>query len=438
MNMSRKTVVILLILLASFSAGTFRLRQKEEIPEDEPERVYYLTAYESPEDLLAIQVANSSGTLTIVHHSGIWFTDTDMEGIEPDEKAAEALFEKAARIRVGGPVEGADPQDAQFGLTDPSCTILVEDVKEGGIRFLAGAPTPDGKARYVCADGGREVFTLSADYEEAFQGDIRQYLDLSVLSGLDVTQMSSLTVSDEQGIRFRFEETGSGRITGMKYYSLTDPVRLPAAAAVLREQVLEPLQAMRGETALRAGSAKEEKDSLTVSVEDEAGKEHVFLVGEAEGGIVPVTAASKGITYLVPGEELAWLNGDLASLLGGKLLSLNAGELEEIRLMSAGESTVYEITGSGSQRIVTENGKEIAFSDFTSRVLDPLNRIPIRMTEDKDTATGEEVLRCTILSGKEEGETELVFYEVQDRTCLICVNGKEAFLCDRSSIRPLA
>ena len=55
MNVSRKTLVVLLILFVVFTAGTILVKRsgEKEAPEA-PEVAYYLTAYESAEDVLAV------------------------------------------------------------------------------------------------------------------------------------------------------------------------------------------------------------------------------------------------------------------------------------------------------------------------------------------------------------------------------------------------
>ena len=76
-------------------------------------------------------------------------------------------------------------------------------------------------------------------------------------------------------------------------------------------------------------------------------------------------------------------------------------------------------------------------AEFSARILDSLNRITIQGIKEKGKTDNGEVLRCTILTGKGEEKTELVFDEVSDRKCRVSVNQTEAFECDRSSLQPL-
>ena len=124
MNVSRKTLAVLLILFVVFTAGTILVRRsgEKEAPEA-PEVAYYLTAYESAEDVLAVVVENETGELTIIHNNGTWFTDTSLPGIEPDPDAVSELFSAVSRIRMNGRVDGADALDPQFGLVSPAATI---------------------------------------------------------------------------------------------------------------------------------------------------------------------------------------------------------------------------------------------------------------------------------------------------------------------------
>ncbi|MBO7709766.1 MAG: DUF4340 domain-containing protein [Lachnospiraceae bacterium] len=439
MNVSRKTLAVLLILFVVFTAGTIWVRhsEKKEAPQA-PEVAYYLTAFDSAEDVLAVVVENGTGSLTIVHSGDAWFTDTSLPGIEPDHDAVTELFSAVSRIRMNGRVEGANASDPQFGLTSPAATIFVEDQSENGVQFLVGDLTPDGKAYYVCASGGSEVFTLNAGYGQAFLGDVTQYLDLGVLAGTDPAKLTRILVSDAEGIRFSLKATGTGNVTGMKYYSLEQPVVIPLAAALFRENILSPMEEMRAETVSASPDPVSEEDAVKVlTLESEDGSTGTYLIRETTEGLMAVTDAGTGAVYMVPQEQLSWMDADAARLLGGKLLSLNAGETDQIVLEADGKRVVYDLSGSGQNLRVRADGLDVDNADFYAKILDSLNRITIQGIQEKDRTVGGEVLRCTILTGKGEEKTELVFDEVSDRKCHVSVNQTEAFECDRSSLQPL-
>ena len=439
MNVSRKTLVVLLILFVVFTAGTILVKRsgEKEAPEA-PEVAYYLTAYESAEDVLAVVVENETGNLTIIHSNGTWFTDTSLPGIEPDPDAVSELFSAVSRIRMNGRVDGADASDPQFGLVSPAATIFVEDQSENGIHFLVGNRTPDQKAFYVCASGGTEVFTLSESYAQPFLGDVTQYLDLKVLTGMDPAKLTQIGVSDAAGVRFSLKATGTGNVTGMKYYSLQQPVRIPLGASLFRENILSPMEQMRAVSVLAPPETVTEKEAVKVlTLESEDGSTETFLIGETAEGLTGVTDTQTGVVYLVPPEQLSWMDADAVRLLGGKLLSLNAGETEQIVLEADGNRIVYDLSGSGQNLSVKANGQEMDNAEFSAHILDSLNRITIQGIEKEGMTDNGEVLRCTILTGKGEEKTELVFDEVSDRKCRVSVNQTEAFECDRSSLQPL-
>ena len=77
MTGKRKTDLVLLGITFLFLAGTYLLyKSMPREPAQEPARVYYLTACEDPSQLLAVQVSNASGTLTMVHDRDMYITDT--------------------------------------------------------------------------------------------------------------------------------------------------------------------------------------------------------------------------------------------------------------------------------------------------------------------------------------------------------------------------
>ena len=420
MMKQRKTNLLLLGLLILFSAGTLavKLTEHKETAQDAPERAYYLTAYDNPEDLLAVQVTNETGTLTIVHHEDTWFTDTPFPGVEPDEEAVAQLFETASRIRVSSPIEGAKPEDEQFGLTAPAAKILVEDLNGGGISFLVGNLTPDGSAFYVCAAGGSEVCTLPAGTGDRFLGDICGYLDLRVFGDIDPGEVTKISVSDPDGAGYELTAAGKGEITGTRYYSLTSPVRIPVALSGIRD-IFSALEQVRAAEVLEGQPVKEKDLLYELSLTQENKDPQVYRIGYAKDRTLCIENTSAGLTNLV--DELpAFLAYDAAAVLGGKLLSLNAADVLSVGLSAGGETVTYDFETEG-----TDAG-----------LMEDLNRIPVAMT-DNSAGASQEALRCIIKTKREEEELELVFFERGNRQYGVSVNGICAFECARSALQPL-
>ena len=422
MRKTGKTNLLLCLFLVLFSAGTLALKltenREKEKEEDTSRKVYYLTAYDGPEDLQAVQVGNDSGTLTVVHVEDDWITDTELPGTNADEEACERLFETAARIRVSRPIEGAVPEDEQFGLTVPSANVFVQDKGEQGIRFLIGRETPDGSGYYVCASGGKEVCTIPGNLCEAFLGDVQKYLDLRVFADIEPSRITKLSVSDPEGKRFELAAAGKGQITGERYYSLSWPVRIPVPLSEIRE-MFESIKAVRKSDVLEGMHVTEEELLYELSITQEGEDERSWRIGYMPGRRLCIEDESAGQTCQI-GELPAWLAFDAAGILGGSLLSLNASDVMKVTLEADGKTAAYDFSGK----------------DADPGVIDELNQIPI-VINTHDFGNGKETLRCSIKTNREEEELELVFYEAGDRQAEISVNGRSIFLCNASYLKPL-
>ena len=419
MKRKNRTDLILLACVILFSAGTLWLARPGEKETDPAaqKKAYYLTAYETPEDLLAVQITNETGKLTIVHHENMYITDTDLPGIEPDEETVSELFLAASRIRVGDPLEGADPKDGQFGLTEPASDIFVEDLEEKGIRFLIGNRTPDQSACYVCVPGGEEVYTLPAGISDLFLGDVSRYLDLRVFGDIDPASVTQIAVSDQKGQRFEISASGEGQITGAKYYSLTYPAAMPVALSRIREMFFASIEQLRAVSVSDGIPVGKELCELSLKTEAE---EKIYRIGYTKDGQSGIWDTSSGFVSLVS-ELPEWLFYDAGGVLGGNLLSLNAANIAQITLEAGGKTAQYVFAADKAHPQLIGN----------------LNRIPIAVTDGGSTANGKEILRCLISMRTQEQDLELVFYETGDRQCEISVNGKHLFTCAVSSLQPL-
>ena len=441
MSERRKTAALLLALTLVFSAGTVLLmpgRGKEEAAEKK--KVYYLTGYENADQVLAVQVENESGMLTMVRMDGGYITDTDMTGIGPDEERVSDLFARVCQIRVSQPLEGADAADEQFGLKTPAAQILVQDVQEGGISFLIGERTPDSLSRYVAAEGGSEVYTISADYDDIFLCDIRRYLDLRVFAGVDFSKVTDITLKDESGVRYALQQTGVSEVTGALYYNLKEPACLPLALSLMQEHLLTPMQELRAVRAAAEGGdeAHGDKEVLTeqkketgesaataekraeLIIKSAQGGSLVYEIAWEEKGPVLVRDSARHLTFMLE-DTPAWLGADAADLLGGNLLTVQSSALDEVTLEMDGKTARF-----GSD-------EEEAWTQLT----EDLNRIPIQINKNGDEPAGAPVLRCALSLKREEEKRELAFFEGEERTCLVSVNGKCAFTCPLTSVQAL-
>ena len=422
MTGKRKTDLVLLGLTFLFLAGTYLLyKSMPREQAQEPERVYYLTACEDPSQLLAVQVSNASGTLTMVHDRDMYITDTSMPGIRADEAAVQELFEAVYRLRAGDPIEGADPKDSQFGLTSPAATVLIENTDESGIQFLVGNLTPDGQSYYICTAGGGEVYTLPARMREFFLEDIRRYLDLRVFDGIDASYVTGICVLDEVGVRYELEAEGSSDVTGARYFTLTQPAVLPVPLSAMNSGIFASLEETEALDVQSAADGMDEAGSRTEAVIRLAGGEELrYRAGQDEDGSWWIWDLSNERILKV--EQLPdWMKADAAGILGGKLLSLDAAAVSQIDLT----------TEEGSTGFTPDE------ADSWTRLLEKLDHITIEALQNGRTDTGEEVLRCTIHRKGGRADTKLVFLKTENRKCIICVNTRAAFTCALSSVDPI-
>ena len=435
MRVTRNKLLALTAALVLCVGATLALKYVglEAETAEEQAQTYYLSAYASVDELMAVSIENASGEVVLIHFGDQNYAMPE-NGLAPAGEAITALFNRTFQLPLKGFLDGASASDPQFGLTEPSAVVTLQDVHDGGLVFYLGNATPEGDGCYACLSGDQRVFVMDRDYAEGFLVDVSAYYDMTLVAAEALTAVELWRGGESV---FALEQKAAVTAGGTAQYVLTEPFRLPVGREQAENALLDPLKTLAGIRMVGSGLADEAcgitAESPRVFLRYTDGSSDCLKVGsETEQGTL-VTAEHSSMTFLVPSTALAFVRAEAAEIVGSTLLQLNINQLSGVTL----NGEVYRLTGDNTTLQVTDNGAPMELAQFQEQVLNPLNGISLYGPYD-GTAAGRLLLTAELETRFDETLMELRFYETDGRSCIVAVDGEMVFLCGRAAVETLA
>lgn len=441
MKATKKTLAILSGALACCIAATLLLVfAGRDSGTDEGAPTYYFANYSGPEALMAASIENATGSVVVAAVGGTGYISGDYDAAA-DYEAIQALFRQVYRLPLDGLVENASASDAQFGLTAPQATVMLEDVNEGGLIFCIGAQTPDGEAYYTCLSGDERVFRMDRSYAELFLSDVNLYYDLSLFPSIadGAQSLSALTVRRDGQTAYRLEQVALSESGDIVYFSLTEPFRLLLGTEQLERVLLAPLRSLTGTSIVDAPADLTQyglgDDAPTLTLDFGDGTSVTLRVGKESDAGVYVMSLESGVIETVPASSVAFVSAGIQEIVGGTLLSLNLNSVTSVTLNGVG----YTISGGTADlRVTGQTGEEIPLEEFQNSIFNPLNELSIQGTYGAEDPCGSQLLSVEICTKQGGEEIHLIFYKIDERRCAVSVNGTVAFWCSKVAVDALA
>ncbi len=433
-----KTIFYLSAVLVACIITTLLLVFARRGDEDAPkEKTYYLTRYDSPDDLILASVENKTGSAVLAISGDTCYVQGDLS-LDPDAEEIKDFFDTAYRLPMKSMIEGADASDPQFGLSDPQAEILLQDAKDGGVLFRIGGETPDGEGYYACLSGDARVFVMKSSDAQVFIGATDRFYDLRLLKTADGVfgeNPKRITVTREGKTVYSIEASGENEDSA--HFFMKEPYAGPIDPVHVRDLLLTPLASLRGIEVIR--NTKEESalgftgEENSFSVTYESGSSVRILVGTEEGVKTYVKREDSGLVMTVPTANLSFYFGSATDVTGDALIVAPLGNLKRLTI----GSLVYEIRGTAPDLTVTCDGADMPLQAFQSSVYTALSRISVLGEWDGAEEMGKEpVLTVKVLCAygeKPAPEVTYAFYELTGNRYGVSVDGQPAFLCSRSA-----
>ncbi len=432
-----RTLALLAGAVALCTAGTLALAfTGRDAPEQDRESTYYYTNYASSAELIAASVENDSGSVVLAQAGEDRYAMGDIQAPADGDEVA-AFFTRAGFLPLVRLVEGASASDGQYGLTQPRATVLLQDVRDGGVMFRLGDEAPGGEGVYTCLSGDERVFIMSDAYAEPFLQSVERFFDLTLypsLEGDGAGALRTIEIRRDGQTVLRLRQTAVSDTGATVWFSLTEPWRMLIGADPVKSALLTPLRELEGVSVLEGApedyGLTTAGDSFTLTYAD--GTAVTVLTGPREGDTVPVAAADGDTVLLVPAASLAFMDMTAADVLGGRLLALNITDIETLTL----GSHVFRIESGAGAVSVTRDGESVDAAAFQNTVFTALGRISIGGELAPGEPTGDEALHIHV--GTRLGEDiDLSFCQTEGRRYAVTVNGQLAVWCDRAAVSAL-
>ena len=175
MRVTIRKVISLALAFALCTAFVVWLNLPQGGEVSEPETVYYFANYDSAEDILAVQIDNPEGNVTLISSDGTYYAYLGETEVQPAEDAAGKLFSAIFKLPLISYLAGASSKDSQYGLEEPLAEVYIQNKAGDAFMFYIGRASPSRSAYYVCLAGDDRVFLMSAEKAELFLSDPKTF-----------------------------------------------------------------------------------------------------------------------------------------------------------------------------------------------------------------------------------------------------------------------
>ncbi len=177
MRATPKKILMLALVFAVSSAAVAWLNQADGDQPAESKTTYYFANYDSADDILAVQIENEGGNVTLISSEGAYYADLGETESVPAEAQIRELFSKIYKLPLLSYLADAVSSDPQYGLGEPLAEVYIQNQAGDAFMFHIGRASPSRNAHYVCLAGDDRVFLMSREYSELFLSDPKQYVN---------------------------------------------------------------------------------------------------------------------------------------------------------------------------------------------------------------------------------------------------------------------
>ncbi len=175
MRPTLRKIFALALVFVLCTAATIYLNRPDTDTAAEQGSTYYFANYASAESLLAVQIDNGYGNVTLISANGEYYAYKGETEVSASGENIQALFAKIYRLPLESYLSGAVSSDSQYGLTEPEAKVYIQNTDGDAFMFYIGGAAPSGASHYVCLAGDDRVFLMSDEYAQLFLSETSIY-----------------------------------------------------------------------------------------------------------------------------------------------------------------------------------------------------------------------------------------------------------------------
>ncbi|MEG0584912.1 MAG: DUF4340 domain-containing protein [Christensenellaceae bacterium] len=313
-----------------------------------------------------------------------------------------------------------DEKIAEYGFEQPRATVKVTDTKGNTYSFLVGAETASRANAYVYDLKTKKSMVTSTAAVSQLTGSLQAYRAKDVLT-IDSTKIRRLAFYENEKLYMSVTNTD------YKNWALEYPFEAPARKVILTEFVAK----MRGwevagypeQTQTKADMGLE-NPKTAMQITDANGNQQTIFFGKDDGTTTYVQIGENEIVKLYTVDvNLSTMTPEQVMYVAP--LESNIGELKSISV-TKDTPYVFTIDHSGSVPVITENGKDVSYQDFSGILTKYITLNATGYDPKQIDTSGKPVAVCTSVL-TDGGTKELKLYPRDADTLYMLVDGKTEF-----------
>lgn len=457
-----KRLCILLGVLAVACVATFalsRYQAHQEQIETSGEVVL-----EIPVDSVQALSWEYDGEELAFHKDDKWIYDED-EAFPVDGEKIEGLLEQFSAMAAAFIIE--NPEDlSPYGLSDPTCSIVITTDEETYTILLGGYSTMDSQ-RYVSIGDGN-VYLVAEDPLDDYDVGLRDLLDPDDIPAFDQVSKITFTGSENYEIFYEAYEDGSTRtycaddvyfaqledgtlpldtdkvtsyLQTIHYLDVSDYVTYNVTDEELAQYGLDdPELTIQVDYVTENEDGDEVTETFTLHISrdpDELAKtEQAESEGEEEDTeeeeiTAYMRVGDSPIVYRLYSESYSSLmRASWDDLRHSELLTADFADITQIDISLDGSDYTITTDGSGDDRTYAYLETEVEIDDFR----DALESLQADSFTDESPAQKEEISLTLHLDNEAFPTVEIDLYRYDGSSCLAVVDGVPTALVERSQV----
>ncbi len=397
-------------------------------------------SYENVDDIILLHVENDTGEYTLINAGEGKFSMQDTADDMLNTEAISTLFQGMQQIVSNSTVrENVTEEDLeQYGLDDPSATVVLLDKDQQGLEMKIGNMSPDNVGRYFYVTGVPNIYTIEDTVAQSYLSSRSAYLDLRFypsMEGDNIKSIASFEVTDEQGNGYRLERTRVSETAALIYFDMVQPVTITTSRENVETQLLTPLQQLKGQELVSEDMADYAKYGLDVpdyTIHMNYQDQDYTLLFAQKDGVMYGTTDGTGRIFSVDAALTEFLSKDYMDIIGTSVFDRNITTISNITLDIRGEHFSYDIDGEATYLTAQENGEYKDVSAFMD-LFAALGSINIE--GETQAVAGEPEFTMTVRYREEGAPQDVIeIVPMDDRKGAVSVNGSTAFYTYRTNI----
>ena len=461
MKRSKRLCILLGVLavacVATFALSRYQAHQEQIETSDE-------VVLEIPVDSVQALSWEYDGEELAFHKDDKWIYDED-EAFPVDGEKIEGLLEQFSAMAAAFIIE--NPEDlSPYGLSDPTCSIVITTDEETYTILLGGYSTMDSQ-RYVSIGDGN-VYLVAEDPLDDYDVGLRDLLDPDDIPAFDQVSKITFTGSENYEIFYEAYEDGSTRtycaddvyfaqledgtlpldtdkvtsyLQTIHYLDVSDYVTYNVTDEELAQYGLDdPELTIQVDYVTENEDGDEVTETFTLHISrdpDELAKaEQAESEGEEEDTeeeeiTAYMRVGDSPIVYRLYSESYSSLmRASWDDLRHSELLTADFADITQIDISLDGSDYTITSDGSGDDRTYAYLETEVEIDDFR----DALESLQADSFTDESPAQKEEISLTLHLDNEAFPTVEIDLYRYDGSSCLAVVDGVPTALVERSQV----